>query len=173
MIKSGARNTLYTLILTALLISGCGPGQLFGPTITVTPSPTETVTPSPSPTSTQTPSPTNTPTATPEVTLAPWSTPELPSEIPLKIWKGLPIMPGALAGKETAPDRMYYFITKASQDEVKDYYLEVLPDYGWVSDLILPNDESGYIVYRDCCFDFLYIYESIGFTHVQIWYKGK
>ncbi len=81
-------------------------------------------------------------------------------------------MPGAIAGEEIIPDRVYYFITKATQEEVRDYYLQTFPQYGWDFDLILPNDEGGYIMYRDCCFDFLYIYESDGLTHVQIWYKG-
>ena len=171
MIKSKIRNTLYTLMLTGLLTAGCGPGQPFGPTITYTPFPTETLTPSPVPTQTQTQSPT--PTTTPENTTEPVSTPGLPSEAPLSNWKGLPIMPGAVAGVVLDPDRVYYFITKASQEEVRDYYLKVLPQYGWVTDLITPNDEGGYIVYRNCCLDFFFIYESDGFTHVQIWYRGN
>jgi hypothetical protein len=48
---------IYLLGLS-LLISGCGPGQLFGPTVT----PTSTPTPTPTPTQTPTPTPTATPT---------------------------------------------------------------------------------------------------------------
>ena len=52
-------------ILIVFLLSACAPGQAFGPTIT--PSPTITNTPSPVPTSTSTltPEPTSTPTLTP------------------------------------------------------------------------------------------------------------
>lgn len=53
------------LILFNLILSGCGPGQLFGPTLTPTPSPTSTLTPTPTPTLTPTPTNTPLPTATP------------------------------------------------------------------------------------------------------------
>ncbi len=51
---------LIVLIAFSLIATSCGPGQLFGPTIT--PTPTNTLTPTP--TSTITPSPTSTPTPT-------------------------------------------------------------------------------------------------------------
>jgi len=56
------------LVVISLLVSSCGPGQLFGPTIT--PSPTATLTPTitPSPTLTRTPTSTPTPTITPTPT---------------------------------------------------------------------------------------------------------
>ena len=56
------------LFVISLLVSSCGPGQLFGPTIT--PSPTLTLTPTitPSPTLTPTPTSTLTPTITPTPT---------------------------------------------------------------------------------------------------------
>lgn len=50
------------LAVISLLVSSCGPGQLFGPTIT--PSPMPTLTPTLTPTSTITPTPTSTPTPT-------------------------------------------------------------------------------------------------------------
>jgi len=50
------------LVMISLLVSSCGPGQLFGPTIT--PSPTPTLTPTITPTPTLTPTPTSTPTPT-------------------------------------------------------------------------------------------------------------
>ena len=59
---------LIVCLLLSLLLSACGPGQLFGPTIT--PSPTLTLTPTPTST------PTSTPTVTPTLTPTPTSTPE-------------------------------------------------------------------------------------------------
>jgi hypothetical protein len=53
--------TVCSLTLS-LMISGCGPGQLFGPTLT--PTSTPTFTPTLTPTATVTPTPTLTPTAT-------------------------------------------------------------------------------------------------------------
>jgi hypothetical protein len=51
------------VLITSLVMSGCGPGQLLGPT--VTPTPTLTFTPTPTSTSTPTSTPTLTPTITP------------------------------------------------------------------------------------------------------------
>lgn len=53
------------LLFTVILLSACGPGQVFGPTIT----PSSTTTPTPTPTSTSTP--TSTPTLTPTPTPTP------------------------------------------------------------------------------------------------------
>jgi hypothetical protein len=53
--------TLFLLLLTSILLSACRPGQVFGPTTTLTPSATLT----PSPTATLTPAPTSTPTLKP------------------------------------------------------------------------------------------------------------
>lgn len=53
---------LISIIFIAIFLSSCGPGKLFGPTIT--PSPTSTKTPTPTFTPTLTPSPTSTPTST-------------------------------------------------------------------------------------------------------------
>lgn len=60
-----------TFVLLVLMLVSCGPGQLFGPTKT----PTPTITPTPTPTNTPTPTPTNTPTPTPTKTPAPTNTP--------------------------------------------------------------------------------------------------
>jgi len=57
------RTVAICFLAMSMLISGCGPGQLFGPTVTPTPTPTST------PTRTPTPKPTATPTSTPKPTL--------------------------------------------------------------------------------------------------------
>jgi hypothetical protein len=72
------RIIVVLVLLLSLVVSGCGPGQVFGPTLTPTPTftPTKTNTPTP----TKTPTPTNTPTFTPSPTPIP------PSEITGKIF---------------------------------------------------------------------------------------
>lgn len=64
------------LFLVGYLLAGCGPGQMFGPTLT--PTPTVTLTPTLTPTLTATVTITVTPTLTP--TLTPTIT---PTEVPL------------------------------------------------------------------------------------------
>jgi hypothetical protein len=59
-------------LLACLLLTGCGPGQWFGPTIT--PTPTLTFTPSPTFTATATSTPSLTPTVTPTDTPPPTAT---------------------------------------------------------------------------------------------------
>ena len=56
--------SLLIMLLLSLLISACGPGQLFGPTLTPTPTITPTSTSTLTPTATLTPTSTLTPTAT-------------------------------------------------------------------------------------------------------------
>jgi hypothetical protein len=81
------RRQAFVLVVLALslLVTGCGPGQLFGPTLTFTPTvtptntatatatptytPTATFTPTHTPTATNTATPTHTPTATPTPTV--------------------------------------------------------------------------------------------------------
>jgi hypothetical protein len=73
---------LLVVVLSA--ISGCGPGQLFGPTLTPTPTFTPTPTPTATPTNTSTPThtPTNTPTFTPTYTPSSTFTPT-PTPVPV------------------------------------------------------------------------------------------
>jgi hypothetical protein len=64
--QTSMKKTITLLFLFSLLISGCGPGQIFGPTFT--PTPTSTSTPTITPTSTLTFTPTLTPTKKPTPT---------------------------------------------------------------------------------------------------------
>jgi len=78
--------SLVSLILFAsFVLSACGPGQLFGPTITPTPTNTPTTTPTPTPTSTPTLTPTSTSTPTPTQTFTP-----TPTLVPIAVgkWSG-------------------------------------------------------------------------------------
>ena len=70
--KKFLRSNVLVFFLNSLILSGCGPGQLFGPTITPTPTHTQIL-----PTSTSTPVP---PTVTLTSTLRPIDTPIPPTE---------------------------------------------------------------------------------------------
>lgn len=72
--------TVIFVLTMSLVISGCGPGQLFGPTIAPTLTKTLTPTATPSPTNTLTPTATNTPTKI--FTSTPISTPTFPFDVP-------------------------------------------------------------------------------------------
>lgn len=67
--KTNKTKFLALILMTSILLSGCGAGQFFGPTLT--PTSTPTLTPTFTPTSTSTPTPTFTPTFTPTPTVAP------------------------------------------------------------------------------------------------------
>lgn len=53
----------------------------------------------------------------------------LPTGTPVKQWKGIPIMPGALTGDGN--DEQYSFTTKSSVAEVQAYYEKELTALGW------------------------------------------
>jgi hypothetical protein len=77
---------LLSLIIVLMLLSGCGPGQIFGPTLTNIPTNTSTFTP----TSTSLPSPTNTPVPTP--TSEPSPTPIVLPELIKSLFTNLSII---------------------------------------------------------------------------------
>jgi hypothetical protein len=52
--------------------------------------------------------------------------------VPVKIWKDIPVMPGAVTGDE-GKDR-YRFMLTSSVDQVRDFYLTELPKLGWKYD---------------------------------------
>jgi hypothetical protein len=59
----------------------------------------------------------------------PTPTTKLPGGVPAKLWKDIPIMPGAVTGEENE-DR-YRFMLKATVDQVEDFYKSELPKLGW------------------------------------------
>lgn len=171
-------STQYSLLLFCLLVTACSGTSFSVPTSTPSPTrplpPTGTLSPTNTVTPTDTPRPTNT-TLPPTLT----STPDLPQGTPVSEWQGIPIMPDAIAGD--GGETFYKFITKVSQDEVRDYYIETMPKYGWAYEetipgepgkyiTILPNDKGGFFIYLGGPFDFLYVYEENGYTHVEILY---
>jgi hypothetical protein len=165
---------LFILCLIGIFMfsSACSGLSIFPNT--VTPTPTITVTSSYTPTSTKTLTPsftaTHTGTFTKTITitssLTPTTTP--PSGTPMALWHRLPIIRSAVSAEEIGERGGYYYITTASQDEVKQFYINKLPAYHWMIDFISPNDYGGYIIYRQGYFDIIYIYEENGYTHVLI-----
>jgi hypothetical protein len=95
------------------------------------------------PTSTAIPTFTATVLPTLAPTLIPAVTPPLPSETPDIVsarvpegqpaseWKGIPIMPGAIAGE--GDEEGYVFIIRATPQQVQDYYQLELGKLGWQS----------------------------------------
>ncbi len=86
---------------------------------------------------TPTPVPTNTSTLFPTVTsapLLPTETPDLVSQLapqgePVSEWKGIPIMPDAIAGE--GDDESYVFTVRATTQQVQEYYERELGKLGW------------------------------------------
>jgi hypothetical protein len=62
----------------------------------------------------------------------PTPTTKIPMDVPKKIWKNIPVMPGAVTGDE-AEDR-YRFMLPSSVDQVRDFYNSELPKLGWKFD---------------------------------------
>ena len=114
------------IVLFCLNVAACSTTTPFA---TVTPTSTVTLTPTQVPTLTSTP--TIEPTSTPR---PPTETPDtfsslLPIGAPDSMWKGIPIMPGAINGESDGDS--YRFTTKASVEEVQAYYEKELGRLGW------------------------------------------
>ncbi|RPI92446.1 MAG: hypothetical protein EHM40_12965 [Chloroflexi bacterium] len=101
------------LLVPALILAACS--SFAQSTPTPTPVPTRTFTAVP------TLAPTRTPTTTP---VPPTETPAVASE-----WKGIPIMPGAVAGE--GDEEGYVFTIKATPQQVQEYYGTELAELGW------------------------------------------
>jgi hypothetical protein len=84
--------------MVLLFLTGCGPGQLFGPTITPTPTSTPTFTPTPTPTLTPTITPSPTATLTPTITPTPTAIPAQGTPIASKNWE-ITVVKGILRDK--------------------------------------------------------------------------
>jgi hypothetical protein len=88
-----------------------------------------------SPTFTLSVAPTRSPTSIPTLTpLPPSETPDIVSELlpesqPASEWKGIPIMPGAIAGE--GDEEGYVFTIRATPQQVQEYYQLELGQLGW------------------------------------------
>lgn len=131
-------------LLLALALSACStftpaptetpvPTATSLPSATLTPSPTNTSTPTNTPVPSNTPTPTFTPSPT-KTRLPPTQTPSV-SELPLPVgtpaasWKGIPVMPGALAGEGDSTG--YSFTIQAAAEEIQKFYTRELANLGW------------------------------------------
>jgi hypothetical protein len=48
---------------------------------------------------------------------------------PFTSWNWLPVMPQAIAGEEKGG--VYYYYLRSSRDVVRQYYVDVMPSWGW------------------------------------------
>ena len=63
-----------------------------------------------------------------------------PKSPPLAEWKGIPIMPQALAGEEE--QGMYVFTVNAAIQDVQAYYADQLPALGWSEQFSMPESQG-------------------------------
>ncbi len=54
-----------------------------------------------------------------------------PQGAPVKEWKGVPIMPQAMAGQEFPESNIYSFKAKVTEKDVQAFYTETLTAAGW------------------------------------------
>ncbi len=142
---------ILTIFLISFSLLAC---QLLFPEKTATPQPAvaepPTTVAAEAATPTQAPSPAPkkaTPTSKPTVGAEPKEpsalpdvgSDELPKGTPMASWKGIPVMPGAVAGVDDGDT--YLFTTKASADEVRAYYEKELKKQGW-SEFGLGDDST-------------------------------
>jgi hypothetical protein len=126
------------ILLSVIVLAAC---NSFQPQPTTTPTPTNTSTssatltqtPSLSPTPTVTPRPSKTPKPT-KTPAPPTLTPNaygfvLPVGKPAAEWKGIPVMPNAIAGEESTGS--YSYTVKNSVAAVQKFYIRELPKIGW------------------------------------------
>ena len=66
-----------------------------------------------------------------------------PQGNPAQEWRGIPIMPEAIAGQEFAVNNAYSFKVQASAQDVQGFYDERLTQLGWSQPFESPFDENG------------------------------
>ena len=68
-----------------------------------------------------------------------------PQSPPLSEWKGIPVMPQAIAGQES--DGMYVYKIAVSAQDVKDFYTAQLLSLGWEEAFSMPVQGSSIQVF--------------------------
>ena len=66
-----------------------------------------------------------------------------PHGIPLQEWRGIPILPEAVAGQEFTEDNTYSFKANVTPKEVQDFYTKTLTELGWRQPFNNPFDANG------------------------------
>jgi hypothetical protein len=84
--------------------------------------------------------------------LPPSATPDIVSELlpegqPASEWKGIPIMPGAIAGE--GDEEGYVFAIQATPQQVQDYYQLELGKLGWQSYAQADGDSSRMLIFMN------------------------
>ena len=72
-----------------------------------------------------------------------------PQGAPVQEWRGIPILPQAIAGQEFSENNTYSFKANVTAKEVQDFYTEKLAALGWSQPFSLPiESEGGLMVFR-------------------------
>ena len=58
-------------------------------------------------------------------------------------WRGIPIMPGAVASAPASQDNIFTFRVNSTPTEVQGFYRERLSELGWSQPFEDPFDENG------------------------------
>ena len=66
-----------------------------------------------------------------------------PQGNPAQEWRGIPIMPEAIAGQEFSPDNAYSFRANATAQDVQAFYDDRLTQLGWSQPFDSLFDEDG------------------------------
>jgi hypothetical protein len=115
------RPIVVRLVLFALILSACSIREQPHPTLVTTPTSIVVPTATPAVASGNTPLPlTSTPDAVAGLN---------PEGQPASDWKGIPIMPGAIAG--AGDEDGYVFTTKATPQQIQEFYQRELVKLGW------------------------------------------
>ena len=72
-----------------------------------------------------------------------------PQGTPVQEWRGVPILPDAVAGQEFSVNNTYSFKANVTPKAVQDFYNEKLTQLGWNQPFSLPvQEEGGLMVFR-------------------------
>jgi hypothetical protein len=66
-----------------------------------------------------------------------------PQGTPVQEWRGIPIMPQALAGQEFSESNTYSFRVNATAQEVQEFYNQQLGTLGWTQPFEIPLETDG------------------------------
>ena len=66
-----------------------------------------------------------------------------PQGTPVEEWRGIPIMPAAVAGQDFSENNSYSFRANVTPKEVQDFYTQKLTELGWSQPFTFPFDANG------------------------------
>jgi len=72
-----------------------------------------------------------------------------PQGTPVQEWRGIPIMPQAIAGEEFSETNTYSFKANVTAQEVQDFYSNELTALGWTQPFDVPLEaEGGLLIFQ-------------------------